>query len=40
MLFDAQNVTGAARLYERAGMHIARRFEVLGKKLTCAPLHP
>jgi len=37
LLVDAQNVTGAARLYERAGMRIARRFEVLEKKLTRAP---
>jgi mycothiol synthase len=32
LFVDAQNVTGAARLYERAGMRIARRFEVLEKK--------
>ena len=36
LLVDAQNVTGAARLYENAGMLIARRFEVLAKKLTRA----
>jgi mycothiol synthase len=24
---DAENLTGAVRLYERAGMHVARRFE-------------
>ena len=30
---DAQNVTGAVRLYEAAGMHVARRFDVLAKPL-------
>ena len=30
---DAQNVTGAARVYEAAGMHVARRFDVLEKPL-------
>ncbi len=37
LFVDAQNVTGAARLYERAGMRIARRFEVLEKKPASAP---
>ena len=30
---DAQNVTGAVRVYEAAGMHVARRFDVLEKPL-------
>jgi len=30
---DAQNVTGAVRVYEAAGMHVARRFDVLAKPL-------
>jgi mycothiol synthase len=33
LFVDAQNVTGAARLYEKAGMRVARRFEVLEKRL-------
>ena len=28
---DAQNATGAVRLYERAGMHVWRRFDVFQK---------
>jgi mycothiol synthase len=40
LFVDAQNVTGAARLYERAGMRIARRFEVLEKKPARAPRRP
>jgi mycothiol synthase len=28
---DAENLTGAVRLYERAGMHVARRFERFSK---------
>jgi ribosomal protein S18 acetylase RimI-like enzyme len=31
---DAQNATGAVALYEKAGMRVARRFDVLEKKLT------
>jgi mycothiol synthase len=31
---DAQNPTGAVALYERAGMRVARRFDVLVKRLT------
>jgi ribosomal protein S18 acetylase RimI-like enzyme len=30
---DAQSLTGATRLYERAGMHIARRFISYEKEL-------
>jgi mycothiol synthase len=30
---DAQNTTGAVRLYERAGMHVARHFDVYEKPL-------
>ena len=30
---DAQNVTNAVRVYEAAGMHVARRFDVLEKPL-------
>jgi mycothiol synthase len=30
---DAQNVTNAARVYEAAGMHVARRFHVMQKPL-------
>jgi mycothiol synthase len=30
---DAQNVTNAVRVYEAAGMHVSRRFEVLQKPL-------
>ncbi len=30
---DAQNVTDAVRVYEAAGMHVARRFDVLEKPL-------
>ena len=37
LFVDAQNVTGAARLYERAGMRVSRRFEVLEKKLVRTP---
>jgi mycothiol synthase len=31
---DAENTTGAVRLYERAGMHIARRYDQYEKPLT------
>jgi ribosomal protein S18 acetylase RimI-like enzyme len=31
---DAENLTGAVGLYERAGMHVARRFERFTKELT------
>ena len=31
---DAQNATGAVALYEKAGMRVARRFDVVEKKLT------
>ena len=31
---DAQNVTGAVRVYEAAGMHVSRRFDVLEKPLS------
>jgi mycothiol synthase len=37
LFVDAQNVTGAARLYEKAGMRITRRFEVFEKKLPLGP---
>jgi mycothiol synthase len=30
---DAENTTGAVRLYEKAGMHIARRYDILEKPL-------
>ena len=30
---DAQNVTNAVRVYEAAGMHVARRFDVMEKPL-------
>jgi mycothiol synthase len=30
---DAQNLTGATRLYERAGMHVARQYDVYEKEL-------
>ena len=30
---DAQNVTNAVRVYEAAGMHVARRFDVMEKSL-------
>ena len=30
---DAENLTGAVRLYERAGMHVAHRFDAVEKKL-------
>jgi len=30
---DAENVTGAVRLYERAGMHAARRYDLVDKPL-------
>jgi ribosomal protein S18 acetylase RimI-like enzyme len=30
---DAQNVTGAVRVYEAAGMHVSRRFDVMEKQL-------
>ena len=38
LFVDAQNATGAVALYERAGMRVARRFEVLEKKLRPARL--
>lgn len=34
LFVDGQNATGAVELYEKAGMHVARRFDVLEKKLT------
>ncbi len=30
---DAQNLTGATRLYERAGMHVARQYDAYEKEL-------
>jgi ribosomal protein S18 acetylase RimI-like enzyme len=30
---DAANPTGATRLYERAGMHVVRSFEIWEKRL-------
>ena len=30
---DAQNVTNAVRVYEAAGMHVSRRFDVMEKPL-------
>jgi mycothiol synthase len=33
LFVDAQNVTNAVRVYEAAGMHVARRFDVLEKRL-------
>jgi ribosomal protein S18 acetylase RimI-like enzyme len=30
---DAENLTGAVRLYERAGMHIAKRRDIYEKAL-------
>ena len=33
LMVDAQNVTNAVRVYEAAGMHVARRFDVLEKPL-------
>jgi mycothiol synthase len=34
LFVDGQNATGAVQLYERAGMRIARRFDVFEKELT------
>ena len=34
---DAQNVTDAVRVYEAAGMHVARRFSVMQKALARGP---
>lgn len=34
---DRDNTTGATRLYERAGMHVRRRWLVVAKTLTAAP---
>lgn len=33
LFVDAANVTGATRLYERAGMRVSRRFDVMQKQL-------
>ena len=33
LMVDAQNVTGAVRVYEHAGMDVERRFEVFSKPL-------
>jgi mycothiol synthase len=33
LMVDAQNITNAVRVYEVAGMHVARRFDVLEKPL-------
>jgi ribosomal protein S18 acetylase RimI-like enzyme len=33
---DAENLTGAPRLYERAGMHITQRFDIYSKELRAA----
>jgi mycothiol synthase len=33
LMVDAQNVTGAVRVYEGAGLHISRRFDVMEKPL-------
>jgi ribosomal protein S18 acetylase RimI-like enzyme len=30
---DASNLTGATRLYERAGMHVARQFDLYEKEV-------
>jgi len=30
---DAESLTGATRLYERAGMHVAKEWEVWEKEL-------
>ena len=30
---DSQNLTGATRLYERAGMHVARQYDTYQKEL-------
>ena len=30
---DAQNPTGATRLYERAGMHVTIQFDIYSKEL-------
>jgi ribosomal protein S18 acetylase RimI-like enzyme len=30
---DAENATGAVRVYERAGMHVRRRWDVHGKEI-------
>jgi hypothetical protein len=30
---DAENPTGATRLYERAGMHIGQQYATYGKEL-------
>lgn len=30
---DAQSLTGASRLYERAGMHVVRQFDQYEKEL-------
>ncbi len=34
---DAENLTGAVRLYERAGMHVARHRDIVEKRLAPAP---
>ena len=34
---DRDNVTGATQLYERAGMHLRRRWLMVAKSLTAAP---
>lgn len=33
LMVDAQNVTGAIRVYEAAGMHVSRRFDVMERPL-------
>ena len=33
LMVDAQNITNAVRVYEAAGMHVSRRFDVLEKPL-------
>ena len=33
LMVDAENVTNAVRVYEAAGMHVSRRFDVLEKPL-------
>jgi ribosomal protein S18 acetylase RimI-like enzyme len=30
---DAQNITGALRLYEKAGMHVIRQFDIYEKEI-------
>jgi ribosomal protein S18 acetylase RimI-like enzyme len=37
LFVDAQNPTGATRLYERVGMYVAREYELYGKEIRRTP---